>query len=285
MTCCRCEHGGLGLDQVDDNAANPDRVAMDLSQVDTDSTPYDQSTSSSRTTFAMGRAISDAVEEVNVQLRDLAGKHLEAAPGDIELSAGRAHVRGVPDRSVEYGALVRGARRGNLLGQAVFTSQAKPDPDTGKAGISAHYHQAVGAAEVAVDPQTGRVRVLRLHAAVFAGRAINPTLCELQTEGSAFFGLGQALFEAILHDGGQVSNANLGDYLIPALGDVPARTQASIHEEPGHDEVHGIGEVAAPVARPAIANAVADAVGVRVRDLPVTPERVLRALQDRQSVD
>jgi CO/xanthine dehydrogenase Mo-binding subunit len=250
-----------------------------VSQVDTDSTPYDQSTSSSRTTFAMGRAIGDAVEQVTLQLRELAGRHFEVAPDDVELSAGQARVRGVPDRSVEYGALVRAARRGNLLGQAVYTSTAKPDPETGGPGVSAHYHQAVGAAEVAVDPETGRVRVLRLHAAVFAGRAINPTLCELQTEGSAFFGLGQALFEAIQHDGGQVSNANLGDYLIPSLLDVPARTQAGIYEEPEHEEVHGIGEVAAPAAPPAIGNAVADALGVRIRDLPITPERVLQAFR------
>jgi CO/xanthine dehydrogenase Mo-binding subunit len=127
--------------------------------------------------------------------------------------------------------------------------------------------------------------VLRLHAAVFAGRAINPTLCELQTEGSAFFGLGQALFEAIQQEGGQISNANLGDYLIPSLLDAPRATRASIHEEPGHEEVHGIGEVAAPVAPPAIANAVADAVGVRVRDLPITPEQVLRLSHSREAPD
>jgi CO/xanthine dehydrogenase Mo-binding subunit len=271
------------LAQIAAERSGVDVSKVHISQVDTDSTPYDQSTSSSRTTFAMGRAISDAVEEVNVQLRDLAGKHLEADPADIELGGGVARVRGVPDRSVEYGALVRAARRGNLLGGAVYTSTAKPDPTTGKPGVSAHYHQAVGAAEVAVDPDTGRVRVLRLHAAVFAGRAINPTLCELQTEGSAFFGLGQALFEAIQQEGGQISNANLGDYLIPSLLDAPRATRASIHEEPGHEEVHGIGEVAAPVAPPAIANAVADAVGVRVRDLPITPEQVLRLCHSRET--
>jgi CO/xanthine dehydrogenase Mo-binding subunit len=271
------------LAQIAAERSGVDVSKVHVSRVDTDTTPYDQSTSSSRTTFAMGRAISDAVEEVNVQLRDLAGKHLEADPADIELGGGAARVRGVPDRSVEYGALVRAARRGNLLGEAVFTSTAKPDPATGKTGVSAHYHQAVGAAEVAVDPDTGRVRVLRLHAAVFAGRAINPTLCELQTEGSAFFGVGQALFEAIEQEGGQVNNANLGDYLIPSLLDAPRATRTSIHEEPGHDEVHGIGEVAAPAAPPAIANAVADALGVRVRDLPITPEQVLRLSHSRDT--
>ncbi|HYY89392.1 MAG TPA: molybdopterin cofactor-binding domain-containing protein, partial [Chloroflexota bacterium] len=267
------------LAQIAAQRAGVDVRKVHVSQVDTDTTPYDQSTSSSRTTFAMGRAITDAVNEVNRQLRELAGAQLEVGPADIDLGDGRASVRGVPDRSVEYGALVRAARRGNLLGTAVYTTTAKPDPATGEPGVSAHYHQAAGAAEVAVDPDTGRVRLLRLHHAVFAGRAINPTLCELQTEGSAFFGVGQALFEAIHLDGGQVSNANLGDYLIPAFGDLPRLTVARIHEEPGHEEVHGIGEVAAPIAPPAIANAIADAVGARVRDLPLAPERVLRALR------
>lgn len=254
-----------------------------LSQVDTDVTPFDHSTSSSRTTFAMGDAIGMAIEEVNTQLRALASDHFEVSPDDVALGQGQAAVRGAPDRSVDYGTLIRGARRGNLLGHAINTTEAKPDPQTGRPGASAHYHQAAGAAEVAVDVETGAVRVLRLHSAVFAGRAINPTLCELQLDGSALFGLGQALFEQIHQDGGQITNANLGDYLIPALRDVPGNLEAALYEEPGHDEVHGIGEVSAPLAPPAIANAVADALGVRVVDLPLTPERILRAWRERSN--
>jgi CO/xanthine dehydrogenase Mo-binding subunit len=261
------------------------RAHVPVSQVsvvrpDTDSTPFDHATTSSRTTFAMGAAIEKAVDVVCEQLRGLAAQHFESSAADIELKDGCATIIGSPDRSAAYGQLITGARRGNLIGHATHVTSAKPDPITGQPGASAHYHQAVGAAEVAVDTETGRVRVLRLHAGVFVGVAINPTLCELQVEGSMAMGAGQSLFEEMVIDGGQVVNANLGDYLIPSLGDVPAIIEPRLYEQPDHADVHGIGEVAAPLAPPAIANAIADAVGVRVRDLPITPERVLRALRD-----
>lgn len=274
---------GTVLAQIAAEHAGVDLPQVHISYPDTDVTPYDQATSSSRTTFAMGEAISLAVEDVTHQLRELAATHFEADPEDIELARSQAFVRGALDRTVSYAALVRTSRAGNLLGSAVNVTSAKPDPVTGKPGASAHYHQAAGGAEVAVDPETGRVRVLRLHAAVFAGRAINPTLCELQTDGSSFFGLGQSLFEQMHMDGGQVTNANLGDYLIPALGDLPDVLESAIYEDRAHDEVHGIGEVSAPLAPPAIANAIADAVGVRITDLPLTPERILHALRVRSA--
>jgi CO/xanthine dehydrogenase Mo-binding subunit len=245
---------------------------------DTDATPFDHATTSSRTTFAMGAAIEQAVDRVTNQLRELASQRFEVAPEDLELRDGGVGIAGSPDQSVSYGDLITDARRGNLIGHATYTTSAKPDPVTGQPGASAHYHQAVGAAEVAVDVETGRVRLLRLHAGVFVGLAINPTLCELQVEGCMAMGAGQALFEELIIDGGQIANGNLGDYLIPALSDLPARLQTGLYEESEHPDVHGIGEVAVPVVAPAIANAVADAVHVRVRDLPLTPERILRAL-------
>ncbi len=254
-----------------------------VSQPDTDSTPFDHSTTSSRTTFAMGEAVSLAVEEVAAQLRELAADALEVAPADVKLADGRASVAGAPDRAVDYGSLIGRANRGNVMGHGTYVTTAKADPTTGAPGASAHYHQAVGSAEVAVDVSTGHVRVLKLHAGVFAGVAVNPTLCELQIEGSALFGMGQALSEEMHLDNGQVTNANLGDYLIPSPRDLPPVLETAIHEEPEHGEIHGLGEVAAPLAAPAIANAVYDAVGVRIRDLPITPERVLRALQTRAS--
>jgi CO/xanthine dehydrogenase Mo-binding subunit len=228
----------------------------------------------------MGAAIGQAVAVVMNELRALAAAEFEVAPEDIELTEGRAHVVGSPGPSAAYGDLIRRVRRGNLIGHATHLTTAKPDPITGEEGASAHYHQAVGAAEVAVDVETGRVRLLQLHAGVFVGQAINPTLCELQMEGCLVMGAGQGLFEELVIDGGQIVNANLGDYLIPALRDVPPLIDTALYEEPDHADVHGIGEVAAPVAPPAIANAVADAVGVRIRDLPLTPEKVLRALRD-----
>ena len=267
------------LAQIAAARAHVGLAQVNVARPDTDATPFDHATTSSRTTFAMGAAIEQAVDEVTTQLRELAARQFEVAAEDIELRDGRARIVGAPDRGASYAELITRARRGNLIGHATHVTSAKPDPETGRPGASAHYHQAVGAAEVAVDLETGRVRLLRLHAGVFVGLAINPTLCELQMEGSLVMGAGQGLFEEIVTDGGQITNANLADYLIPAFGDLPSDVQTNLVEETAHPDVHGIGEVAAPVAAPAIANAIAGATGVRVRDLPLTPERVLRALR------
>lgn len=256
--------------------------AVRVSYPDTDSTPFDHATTSSRTTFAMGTAIMQAVDAVLDDLRRLAAEAFEVAREDIKLADGRASIAGAPDRSMAYAELINRAHRGNLIGHATHVTSAKPDPVTGAPGASAHYHQAVGAADIAVDIETGRVRLLRLHAGVFVGLAINPTLCELQLEGSLVMGAGQSLFEEVVHDGGQIVNPNLADYLIPGLRDLPNTVETRLYEEPDHPDIHGIGEVAAPIAAPAIANAIANAVGVRVRDLPITPEKVLRGIRELQ---
>jgi CO/xanthine dehydrogenase Mo-binding subunit len=267
------------LAQIAATHAHVPLACVSVARPDTDTTPFDHATTSSRTTFAMGAAIQKAADAVTAQLRELAAQRLEVDPVDVQLEDGRACVVGAPDRFASFAELIAQARRGNLIGHATHITSARPDPVTGQPGASAHYHQAVGAAEVAVDVETGRVRLLRLHAGVFVGLAINPTLCELQVEGSLVMGAGQGLFEELVIDGGQITNANLGEYLVPALGDTPEIVEARLYEEPRQPDVHGIGEVAAPVAAPAIANAVANAVGVRIRDLPLTPERVLRALR------
>ena len=114
---------------------------------------------------------------------------------------------------------------------------------------------------------------------------INPRQCELQTEGSTLFGLGQALFEEMLYDGGRLINPNLSDYMIPSFQDLPDRFTLNIVEQPGSGEIHGIGETSVPPVMPAIANAVSRAIGVRITDLPLTPEKVRAALsaRDRES--
>ena len=111
---------------------------------------------------------------------------------------------------------------------------------------------------------------------------LNPRLCELQTEGSTFFGLGQALFEEMMYDdNGQVVNKNLGDYMIPSFEDCPRELNVTLLEHEGAGEIHGIGETSLPPVMPAIANAIYNAVGVRVKDLPITPEKILRGLKEK----
>ena len=251
-----------------------------VSEPDTDTTPYDQQTSSSRTTFSMGEAVKLAVREVRSELLELAAQKLEVALEDLETREGRVMVRGAPSRSIGYGQLVKASRLGNLLGRGTFATVGGLDHETGQGVASARWMQAAAACEVEVDAETGKVDIVKLHANAFAGRMINPTHCELQVEGSMIFGLGQALFEEMVYEDGRLTNGNLADYPIPSINDVPPLS-TFVLERTGSEEVHGIGETVLPAVMPAVANAVYDAIGVRIFDLPLTPEKVLRALEER----
>ena len=153
------------------------------------------------------------------------------------------------------------------------------DPDTGQGVASSHWHQGAAAAEVAVDEETGRVRVMKLHAPIYAGRVINRPAAELQNEGSMIMGLGTALFESNEFSEGQITNANLSDYNVPAMDDMPATLSHELVEREG-GEVQGLGETALPPVPPAIGNALYSR-GINVTDLPISPERVLDAVDAR----
>jgi CO/xanthine dehydrogenase Mo-binding subunit len=254
-----------------------DRVSV--SDADTDTTPYDQQTSSSRTTFSMGNALVNAANDVKRQLMDAAAELLEVSVDDLELSDGRVGVRGVPSQSMAYGDVIARSRQGNIMGHGTFVTEGSLDLETGQGRGSVHWHSGAVACEVQVDTETGRVEVTKFSAAVYAGRVVNPRLCEMQIEGSTFFGLGQALFEEIAYDNGQVSNPNLSDYMIPSINDIPAEIHIEALENHDAREIHGVGETSLPPIMPAIANAIFQAVGVRITTLPVTPERVLRELE------
>ncbi len=251
---------------------------VSVSLPDTELTPYDQGTSSSRSTFSMGRCVQLATEAIRERLLDLAADRLEIAKTDLILTDGAVAPRGAPARAIGVAELVAAAG-GTLDERAEFINSAPPDPITGKPGSSTHYHQAAAGARVSVDLETGHVRVEEVRAATHAGMVINPTLAELQNEGNVAFALGQSLMEEALFDGGQMVNASLADYLIPSFEDMPARTLVTLLEDEGglEREIHGIGETALPAVLPAITNAVADALGVRVHSIPLTAERVLAA--------
>ena len=188
-------------------------------------------------------------------------------------------MKGVPSKALSFADVVRATRTGNLQGQATYRTDGGLDPETGQGIGSVHWHQAAGAAEVEVDLETGRVEVLRYHAGVYAGRIINAVQAELQTEGNVAFGLGQALYEEMVFDGGQLQNGNLGDYMIASIQDMPAEIGLNVFEHASAKEVHGIGEISLPPVLPAIGNAVYRATGVRICDLPITPEKVLIGLR------
>jgi CO/xanthine dehydrogenase Mo-binding subunit len=246
---------------------------------DTDITPYDQSTTSSRSTFSMGTAVRYAAEDARNQLRELAASLLEAAPRDIEIAGGRVFVRGSPDRALSLGEVLARTRRQQVVGHGTFVTEGGLDPETGQGVAAVHWHHAAGGAEVEVDLETGKVEVTRYHTEVYVGRAINPRSAELQNEGSVTLGIGQTFFEEMRFDNGQLLNGNLAEYMVPSFEDLPREMTNRLVEHPsGHGEAHGLGETAVPPVAAAIGNAVRDAIGVRIRELPITPERVLRAL-------
>lgn len=156
------------------------------------------------------------------------------------------------------------------------------DPDTGQGVASSHWHQGAAAAEVEVDEETGKFDVVRLHAPIYAGRVINRPAAELQNEGSMIMGLGTTLFESNEFSDGQISNANLSDYNIPAFDDMPVALSHDLVEREG-GEVQGLGETALPPVPPAIGNALYSR-GIHVTELPISAERVLDAVDARDGL-
>jgi CO/xanthine dehydrogenase Mo-binding subunit len=202
---------------------------------DTDTTPFDTRTTSSRSTHMMGRA-------------------LEAAVADLRANGG--------DR-----------------GEGEVRDEGGLDPDTGQGIASSHWHQGAAGARVSVDEETGKVTVEQLHGVAYAGRVVNGPGAELQNHGSLIMGLGTTLFEAVDFGDGQVTNANLSDYNVPAAGDLPARFTHQIIEREG-GAVHGLGETVLPPVPAAVGNALAS-LGLQLHELPITPERVLAAVDAR----
>ena len=253
-----------------------------VSTVDTAVTPYDQQPSARRSTSAMGTAVQRAVQDVRTKVVAHAAGLLEVAEDDLEVTDGKVTVKGVPERSLDFGEIVRKTRSGNIIGEGRHNTRGALDPETTQSigPGPGHWHQAAGAAEVEVDTETGKVTVLRYHAGVYAGRIINQVQAELQTEGNIAFGVGQALFEEMLFDNGQLQNGNLGDYMIASIEDMPRQLDLNVLEDLEHGEIHGVGEISLPPVMPAIGNAVYRATGVRILDLPITPEKVLRGLRE-----
>jgi CO/xanthine dehydrogenase Mo-binding subunit len=275
------------LAQIVADAIGIDVRRVSVSLPDTDVTPYDQSTSSSRTTFSMGHAARQAGIQIRAQLLEAAASELEISPDDLELNDGRIEVKGAPQRSMTIPQVVRGmfgTPVGSLFGSFDLQTAGGLDPATGKGRASAFWFLSAAGAEVEVDIETGKVRVLAMATAVDAGKAINPIQCHLQNEGSMLTALGSALFEEMAFEGGQPINASFVEYMLPSFEDSPQRFTSLLVETPHPDGpfgAKGVGEAAIGPVAPAIGNAVANALGgVRIHDLPIRPERVVMALDE-----
>ena len=249
---------------------------------DTELTPWDQTTSSSRSTMSMGGAVAEAAEELRHEIAELASRLLGVPVAEIEAVTDGVRVRGESD-VLSLAELMRRSGAGNLLASGTHRTQGKLDAETGQGVATSALFQGACAAEVEVDLETGRVEVLRLAAGAHAGRVVHPTFAELQTEGNVAFGLGQALFEEMIVTDGQVRNASLADYMIASFDDLPRDLAVLLIEAAdGQGRVYGLGESTVPAIAPAIGNAVFNACGVHVRSLPITPEKVLRELRGRE---
>ncbi len=244
---------------------------------DTAITPFDSTTSASRSTSMMGNAVIAACGSMKNKLFELGAPLLETPPEQLRTENGFVVAN---EASISFGDILKRNNMEMLEESGEYSTALGIDPETGQGVSTPHWHQGAGAAEVEVDMETGRVTILRYSAASFAGRVVNPRMAQLQNDGNVIFGLGPALMEQIVYDGGQATNPNLADYAIPSTRDIPAEL-ISVCIESSEGEMHGIGEMTLPPVAPAIANAIEDAVGVRIKDLPITAEKILRALKEK----
>lgn len=237
---------------------------------DTDVTPYDMSTLGSRSTYHMGHAVRLAASEARDKLADMAREV------------------GLPEGSnVPVDELFRrkyGMQAGNVIGSGSFIPPYKPtDHETGQSPDATPYWM-IGATgvELAVDTETGHITIDRLITVADLGTALNPDIVATQLSGAAVMQLGFTMTEEMIYDGGQVTNANLADYRIPGFFDIPGTLENVVVEaeqKSGPFGAKGVGESGTFGVSPAIANAVDDAVGVRITEMPLTPEAVFRALR------
>jgi CO/xanthine dehydrogenase Mo-binding subunit len=237
---------------------------------DTDVTPYDMSTLGSRSTYHMGHAVRLAATEARDKLAEMA-KELGLPEGT------NAPVDELFRRKY-------GMQAGNVIGSGSFIPPYKPtDHDTGQSPEATPYWM-IGATgiELSVDTETGHVTIERLITVADLGTALNPEIVATQLSGAAIMQLGFTMTEDMVYDAGQVTNANLADYKIPGFFDIPPVMENVVVEaeqKSGPFGAKGVGESGTFGVSPAIANAVDDAVGVRITEMPLTPEKVFRALR------
>ena len=243
----------------------------------TDGAPYAGMSGGSKITYTVGLAVQAAAEDAKRQLLEIAANELEAAPEDLELVDGAIRVRGMPDRQITLREIAHLSM--------VFGGKYAPVYGTGRSVVrqqSPGFNAQI--AHVAVDPDTGEVEVLDLVAIQDVGRALNPALVEEQVHGGVGQGIGWALHEAMRwSENGQPLNPSFLDYDLPKASQLPpiAVELVEVPSPIGPFGAKGVGEPPVVPTAAAIANAIADAIGVHLSELPITPERVLAALRDR----
>jgi CO/xanthine dehydrogenase Mo-binding subunit len=250
---------------------------------DTRLTPYDRSTGASRSTTLAGLAVQRAAVDIRGQLLTIASRVFGLPEEALTVRAGAVWHEG---EAIPYPDLIR-AHFGMVGGERIGHGEVRPEKGSGSyAEGPVFWEVCIGGAEVEVDPDTGRVRVRKAVSVADVGKAINPQLVEAQEMGGAMQGIGNALHEEMMFDEtGTLLNATLHEYHVPTIADMPGEFISTIVENadgPGPYGAKGIGEGSLAGVAAAVATALADA-GIEVNELPATPERVWRALANREA--
>ncbi|MCO6452597.1 MAG: xanthine dehydrogenase family protein molybdopterin-binding subunit [Caldilineales bacterium] len=259
-----------------------------IDTADTDTGPHCMGTFASRATHRVGNAVIQAAQEARKVMLEVASEELEVAPEDLETTGdGFIRVKGAPDHSIHIINLALAAHfkyARTISGRGMFM-KPKSDvvPETGEMDPDSTEAHACTVAEVEVDTETGEVTVLSLKSAYEVGRQVNPKLVEGQIRGGSVMGMAHALLETTAPYYPAIDHAprSFAEYLIPGTTDLPF-IDSVVLEYPssnGPYGVKGVGEMTANSPIPAIVNAIYNACGVRITELPVTPEKVLRGLE------
>lgn len=255
---------------------------------DSDTGPHCMGSFASRGTHRVGNAVIAAAKEARGVMMEAAAEELEVNPEDLETDGqGNIHVRGAPQRSISTAdvAIAAQFRQGKTIsGRGIFLIPlSEVDPETGEMTPVSCFAHACLVAEVEVDDETGEVVVVEMNSAYELGRALNPKMVEQQLVGGAWMGMSHALYETTEphYPNRDHAPSDFNEYQMPGPGDV-APHNIAVLERPASDGPFGgkgPGEMCANPVLPAVANAVFNAVGARIDDLPITPEKVLRALK------
>ena len=246
--------------------------------VDTDISPYDSGSYASATTYVTGMAVADACEQLRVKIKELGASMLETEPDQVEFDGKRVYkLNGEGEVSLEAVA-AKGTSGNNTSLQASATRSSQISPPPFMSGI----------VEIEIDKETGALEILDYAAVVDCGTPVNPNLARVQTEGGLAQGIGMALYEDIQYnDRGQMRNNSFMQYKIPARTDLK---NIRVEFIPSYEKSHpfgakSIGEMVINTPCPAIANAVYNAVGVRIREMPITPEKIAMALVNENKTE
>ncbi|HUF43696.1 MAG TPA: xanthine dehydrogenase family protein molybdopterin-binding subunit [Verrucomicrobiae bacterium] len=255
-----------------------------VAQLDTDVTPYDVNTNASSSTVVMGLSVQRAARDLKRQLLRHGAKILKVKPSQLALAGGK--IVGGKNHSLSFVDLMHKvflSKSGEIVGHGAYQSIKSPKAALGSP--TNFWEISWGGAELEVDRETGEINLLKYVSLADVGKAIHPVLCEGQDEGGVMNAIGHTMLEEMVYRDGQLLNPNLVDYRVPGFQHMPKNFETILvesHNGPGPFGSKGTGEGGLLPVAGAIGNALFHATGIRLYDLPLTPEKVWRALRKRE---